>query len=380
MATGSNANGVRRYNERLVLSIIRRQNGASKADLAKATGLSPQAAVRIVEDLESSGLLIQAGKRTGGMGQPSTIYKINGENGFTIGVEIGRSRLTCALLNFNGSVLAMHSRNVSFPEPEMVIEEIRTFADRELRNLSAAQRQSFIGIGIAMPWFISEWRDEMGLTPKQGQSWRAPDLEDVFRTRLEAAVMFENDGNSATLAEMLCGAGAGLGSFLYFHIGTFIGGGLVLRGQLEEGRNGNAGALASIPVPKRTGRGHEFLLHRASLYRIEASGPPADVVEVSAAWLEDCAEALAFVALGTNSLLDLDAIIFGGGLTTTAIAELTGRIGQIINQTAPPDFFKPNLIPGTIGANAPAIGAGLLPLHSTYSPNLKSLLKSERSE
>jgi predicted NBD/HSP70 family sugar kinase len=376
MSTGSNANGVRRYNERLILSIIRRRNGASKAELAKATGLSPQAAVRIVEDLEASGLLIQSGKRKGGLGQPSTIYQINGDNGFTIGVEIGRTRVACALLDFNGGVLATHSRAVHFPDPEMVIKEVQAFSKDALGILTADQQQSFVGIGIAMPWFIGEWRDEIGLTPEEAMSWSALDLEDMFRFQLDTPVMFENDGNSGALAEMLCGAGAGIESFLYFHIGTFVGGGLVLRGQLEEGRNGNAAALASMPIPKRTGHGLDFLLHRASLYRCESVDPASDFADVSQAWLDDCAEALGFVILSTNSLLDLDAIVIGGALAPKTLGTLIQKTGQYLDSASPPDFFKPQLVQGCIGAIAPAIGAGLLPLHATYSPNLKSLLKS----
>jgi predicted NBD/HSP70 family sugar kinase len=378
MTTGSNANGVRRYNERLMLSIIRRQNGASKADLARATGLSPQAAVRIVEDLEATGLLVQAGKRKGGMGQPSTIYQINGDNGFTIGVEIGRTRVVCALLNFNGDVLATQSCGVHFPDPAMVIGEVQSFSARALAMLTAEQRRSFVGTGIAMPWFIGEWRDEIGLTQEQAMSWSSPDLEEMFRSQLQTSVMFENDGNSGALAEMLCGAGVGIGSFLYIHIGTFVGGGLVLRGQLEEGRNGNAAALASMPIPKKAGRGQEFLLHRASLYQFETPEAALIVKGIPEEWLNDCAEALAFVMLSTNSLLDLDAIIIGGALTPPELAGLIQKTAECMDSDSPPDFFKPRILPGTIGANAPAIGAGLLPLHATYSPNLKSLLKSRK--
>jgi predicted NBD/HSP70 family sugar kinase len=376
MSTGSNANGVRRYNERLMLSIIRRRNGASKAELAKATGLSPQAAVRIVEDLEASGLLLQAGKRKGGMGQPSTIYQINGDNGFTIGVEIGRTRIACALLDFSGNVLVTHSRAVHFPDPATVIKEVQAFSKSALGILTADQQRSFVGIGIAMPWFIGEWRDEIGLTSEQAMCWSAPDLEDMFRSQLGTLVMFENDGNSGALAEMLCGAGAGIESFLYFHIGTFVGGGLVLRGQLEEGTNGNAAALASMPIPRRTGRGLDFLLHRASLYRCETIDPASDVADVSQTWLDGCAEALAFVILSTNSLLDLDAIVIGGALAPDTLGALIQQTGQYVDNASPPDFFKPRLVQGRLGATAPAIGAGLLPLHATYSPNLKSLLKS----
>jgi predicted ArsR family transcriptional regulator len=112
---GTNAGGMRRYNERLILSAVRRMNGASKADLARVTALSPQAVVRIVDELDGEGLLYQAGKRTGGMGQPATIYRINGKRGYTVGVEVGRGDTTIALLDFGGERKAVCRHADSFP-------------------------------------------------------------------------------------------------------------------------------------------------------------------------------------------------------------------------------------------------------------------------
>lgn len=74
MRRGSNSNRVRRHNERLVLSTIRRSGGASKADLSRITGLSSQAAVRIVEDLESGDLKWSASARGGA----ATIRRLDG--------------------------------------------------------------------------------------------------------------------------------------------------------------------------------------------------------------------------------------------------------------------------------------------------------------
>lgn len=57
---GTNASAMRRYDERPILSAIRRSNGASKAKLARADGLSPQAVVRMIDEPEHDGLSFQA--------------------------------------------------------------------------------------------------------------------------------------------------------------------------------------------------------------------------------------------------------------------------------------------------------------------------------
>lgn len=377
MQRGSNSVGVRRYNERLVLSTIRRLDGASKADISKLTGLSPQAAVRIVENLEESGRLIRAGRRTGGMGQPSIIYKINGGSGCTVGVEIGRDRLICVLLDFDGAILARSSQPHDFPALQDVIRNIDAFTTTELARLPDAQREGFLGIGIAMPWFIGEWREELGITGVQAHEWDGGAVEDRFRSAFDAPLFFENDGNAGALSELLSGTGLGLRDFLYIHLGKFVGGGLVLGGQVHEGRNGNAGALASMPMPGRNGT--DMLLHRASLYNAGADLADGTADDARDAWFDDCADALSFAIIGANSLLDLEAVILGSPLPEERIDALIARIEARIAANAPRDFFQPPLLRGHNGEIAPARGAGLLPLFASYAPNLGSLMKSPSS-
>ena len=239
--------------------------------------------------------------------------------------------------------------------------------------LPDAQQQGFLGIGIAMPWFLGEWRDELGITDAQAREWGASAIENHFRSAFDASLFFENDGNAGALAELLCGAGLGLRDFLYIHLGKFVGGGLVLGGQVHEGRNGNAGALASIPVPGRNGS--DVLLHRASLYNADAGLPAA-----TEGWLNDCADALSFAIIGANSLLDLDAVILGSLLPEELTGALMERIGERIAANAPRDFFNPPLLRGHNGEIGPALGAGLLPLFASYAPNLGSLMKSSDSD
>ncbi|MBL0916693.1 MAG: ROK family protein [Sphingopyxis sp.] len=367
MSRGTNASGMRRYNERLILSAVRRLNGASKAELSRITALSPQAVVRIVDELEAEGLLFQAEKRKGGMGQPATIYRINGERGYPGGVEVGRSGLTLALLDFDGTLKAIERTAVAFPAVDAVLAEIDRFTKVHLTAVGKGG-EAFLGVGIAMPWFLGEWREETGISEDQASEWRDPAVEARLREGIAWPVHFENDGNAATLAQSLCGAGLDLQDFLNINLGTFVGGGLVLGGLVVQGRHGNAGALASMPVCI-DGRS-DYLIHHASLYALPPEGNAGRDV-----WLARCCEALHFAIVGANSLLDLEAVVIDGALPAQMLGAIVEDLERRLRSDVPPDFFTPLVRPGNLGDTAAAMGAGLLPLHASFSPELAALVK-----
>ena len=369
---GSNASGLRRYNERLVLSTIRRMKEASKTEIARETGLSPQAAMRIVENLETDGRLIRVGKRTGSKGQPSILYRINGDSGMTIGVEIGRDKLACAMLDFDGRVMAYDSRANAFPSPSDALEMIRQFTRTGFDSVPDSQKQGFMGFGIAMPWFLGEWDEDEEPGDTLVSNWPVQDLEAFFRGNLDGPVMFDNDGNAAALSELHCGAGAQISDFLYIHLGHFVGGGLVLGNEVRRGNHGNAASLASMPLSvSDPGR---FLLHHASASRMPAGIKTSD--PQWSEWYRTCVDALAFAITGANGLLDLQAIIIGGDNGPDTMADLLDDIGKALRKSAPRDFFQIELLQGRNNARAAAIGAALLPVHSSFNPNLKSLFKT----
>lgn len=133
-----------------------------------------------------------------------------------------------------------------------------------------------------------------------------------------------------------------------------------------------------MPVPGP--RGGDVLLHRASLYAIEARLKHGLADPDFQAWLSDCSEAVSFAVIGCNSLLDLEAVIIGGTLPDEMNKALIASVSEQVVGNAPKDFFKPTPLCGHNGEMAPARGAGLLPLFSTFSPNLDSLLKSHEAD
>jgi predicted NBD/HSP70 family sugar kinase len=220
-----------------------------------------------------------------------------------------------------------------------------------------------------MPWFMGEWREELGVSVEQAREWRRADVATRIGEGVPWPVFFENDGNAATLAQLLCGAGQDLQDFLFVNLGTFVGGGLVMAGRVVQGRHGNAGALASMPVC--VGGAGDYLIHHASLY---ALGEDSDPV-AQAQWVDRCADALGFAVIGANSLLDLEAVIVDGALSPLMLEALTTALRNRLARDIPPDFFLPAIRSGTLGEAAAAVGAALLPLHATFSPDLSSLFK-----
>ena len=140
-------------------------------------------------------------------------------------------------------------------------------------------------------------------------------------------------------------------------------------GRVHQGRHGNAGALASMPVCA-AGKS-DYLVHHASLYALDQ----AVCDEERAAWTLRCVEALAFAVTSANSLLDLEAVIIDGAILPACLDDIAAGLRRHFSTDAPPDFFAPEIRKGTLGNLAAAVGAGLLPLHASFTPDLASLFK-----
>src|SRR5215217_2162582 len=117
LSRGTNQTGVRLYNERLVLSLIRRHGDLPKADIARMTGLSPQTISIITNALEADGLLLRGNPLRGKVGQPLVPYSLNPEGALSFGLKIGRRSVDLYLINFAGETLGLLHRTYPYPTP-----------------------------------------------------------------------------------------------------------------------------------------------------------------------------------------------------------------------------------------------------------------------
>ena len=115
--SGTNLERAGDHNQRVTLHAIRVNGPITRTDLADITGLTPPAIANITRRLLNDELIIEAGRRKGGRGQPATKLVINPDSRFSIGINIDRDHITLVVLGFDGQVRAQCSREMAFALP-----------------------------------------------------------------------------------------------------------------------------------------------------------------------------------------------------------------------------------------------------------------------
>ena len=377
---GSNQSGMRAHNERLVLSILRQQGPLAKSDLARITGLSVQTVSVIMRSLEQDGLLLRGEPIRGRIGQPSVPMSLDADGAFFLGLKIGRRSADLMLVDFLGRVRATRRRVYRYPTPDNVVAFVTEALPAVLDSLPGAQRDRVGGMGIAMPFQLWNWVHYLGAPQAAMDSWRNRDIMAEISIIAGMPVHVQNDATAACGAELVFGTGEKPKDFLYFYFGTFIGGGLVLNGQLFTGRTGNAGGVGPMPVPGPDGT-LQRLFDVASMSRLaeqmEAAGESADHLweqhlewrvstDILDDWIGHAAEGLAYATLSAAALVELEAVMIDGWMPTNVRAEITRRTHAALSRLDLSGVEQPQVREGTVGAEARALGAAAIPLAQRY--------------
>lgn len=377
---GSNQSGMRDHNERLVLSLVRQQGGLAKSDIARITGLSAQTVSVIMRALEQDGLLLRGEPVRGRIGQPSVPMFLNPEGAFFLGLKIGRRSADLTLVDFLGRVRATRRQVYRYPSPSAVVAFVARALPDLTNSLTAAERPRISGMGVAMPFQLWSWVQLIGAPQSEMDAWRDHDIQGALATVTGLPVYVQNDATSACGAELVFGTGDKPKDFLYFYFGYFIGGGLVLNGQLMLGRSGNAAGVGPLPVPGRDGKMNR-LISVASMSTLAtamaAAGESSDhlweqhahwVVSegILSDWMDQAANGLAWAALSAASLLEIEAVMIDGWMPTEIRAEITRRTHAALHALDLDGIDPPLIREGTLGAQARALGAAAIPLSQRY--------------
>ncbi|NBO20890.1 MAG: ROK family transcriptional regulator, partial [Rhodobacteraceae bacterium] len=232
---------MRAHNERLVLSLVRQQGALAKSDIARMTGLSVQTVSVIMRALENDGLLVRGEPIRGRVGQPSVPMSLAADGALFLGLKIGRRSADLVLIDFLGQIRATRRRIYRYPTPGAVVAFVQDALPSILDDLPTEQRDRVAGMGVAMPFQLWSWVAYIGAPQAEMDAWRNRDIQSEIAAIAGMPVFVQNDATAACGAELVFGTGERPKDFLYFYFGTFIGGGLVLNGQLFTGRTGNAG-------------------------------------------------------------------------------------------------------------------------------------------
>ena len=393
MMRGSNHNGMRQFNERIVLQAIRHNGAIAKADLARLTQLSTQTVSIIVNRLFDDGLLLKQQRVRGKIGQPSVPLSLNPEGAFSLGLQVGRRSLEVLVSDFLGQPRHRLQFSYPYPDPDVVLPNI----EKGLAQMQATMGEHWartVGIGLTAPLSLSKWSNLLGGDAGAALSrWEDIDLLASVQAMTDLPVDFAKDTTAACMAEMLQGHGRDIESFLYVFVGTFVGGGLVLAGHIMAGARGNAGAIGSMPI----GLGDadstpSQLLQLASGWQLEqaleqAGFDPrvvhqdaimdAAYADFTGPWLAQASRALAMTVISATALVDLDAAVIDGSLGHSLILALIEATRIHLKHYNLEGLNPPSVVAGQVGAHARALGGSLLPLHTQFFPVKDIFLKRD---
>jgi len=283
-------------------------------------------------------------------------------------------------------------RTYRYPTPDLVMEFIGDELAPLVDTLTPRQRRRIAGLGVAAPFQLWNWAAEIGAPADKMDAWRSFSIEEELARIAPFGVTLCNDATSACAAEFFFGEARRRRDFLYFFLGAFVGGGLVLDGALYPGRTGNAAAVGSMPIaaPEGGASPTSQLIARASIYQLqrrveEAGRDPSSLWRTPETWddfgpllddwIDEAAYALAYASVAAMSVIDVEAIIVDGAMPFDVRERLRLRIAAQLDGLDRRGLSEATIVAGSIGADARAIGGAALPLIKAFARDRELVFK-----
>jgi predicted NBD/HSP70 family sugar kinase len=228
-------------NERTVLEAIRAGAPISRAEISRLVGISKPTVSLALQSLLRARLVREAAPAGDGPSYGATFFEPVSEAAFVLGLDLGVHFVRGAVCDVRGEIRARHDIELAEPTAAHALEAIDALAAL-LRATADVPEEALDGVVLGVPGAVD------GRTNRIYLATNIAGLEDgsfalSLSTRLGQAVRIENDINLAALGERWRGVGRGVDDFAFISIGTGLGAGIVLHGELHRGHHGSAGEL-----------------------------------------------------------------------------------------------------------------------------------------
>ena len=218
------------HNQRLVLRLIYQHGEFSRADIARASGLTRTTASAVVSELMEQGLVQEIGQGPSAGGKPPTLLQVRPDARHLIGVDLAGTTLEGAVFDLRGR--AVHRASVEFDlnRNQDALEQVLDLLDRLVVEAS----QPLLGIGIGLPGLINS---QLGVVYHAlSLGWPQLALGDILRQRYQVPVYLVNDSQGAALAEYTFAREENIHDMAVILVAQGVSAGIILNGQLYRGR------------------------------------------------------------------------------------------------------------------------------------------------
>ena len=230
-----------------VLRLIWRERHISRAEIARQATLSRSTVSEIVGSLLKKELVTEVGAGPSSGGRRPIVLEFQDTTRVILGVDMGAAHVAVALTDLRGNVLAWREKEHPVrTDPTGTRALIRQLCDACLATRGQGSR-GLVGIGIAVPSPVDPLHPG-DLSEVVLPAWKAHAGFDELAAHYGVPVMVDNDANLGALAEVWWGAGVNVGNLIYIKVGTGIGSGHVINGEIYRGATGFAGEVGHLAI------------------------------------------------------------------------------------------------------------------------------------
>jgi predicted NBD/HSP70 family sugar kinase len=319
-------------NERTVLEAIRAGAPISRAQISRQAGISKPTVSLALESLLAAGLVREAADDPAGPSYGAVFFEPVPEAALVIGLDLGARFLRGALCDLSGDIRARQDVEVGGVEGERLLDAIASLESALVAG-SGLSGDLIDNVVIGVPGVVETGTGRVTLATNvpglEGRDFRAE-----AEQRLGHPVTLENDINLAAVGEQWAGIARGVDDFVFISIGTGLGSGVVLRGEIHRGHNGAAGeldyaraghddfdpcasALSSLAAELVSKRGAETSLRppfgARAVFAAARQGDP-----VARAIVDEEARRIAKHITPVAAVADVGLVVLGGGVGANA--------------------------------------------------------------
>jgi predicted NBD/HSP70 family sugar kinase len=366
---------LRAHNERAVLEHLRGAGPSSRPELARVAGLSKPTVSQALANLERAGLVRPVGPATPSLGRTAMLYEVDPTAGYVVGIDVGRAWIRVAAADLSGTIVARRDERNRARGAGALVSAVADVA----HDVVAAAGLTWERVAhtvVGGPGVFDPDSDRLRHAPNV-PGWSRPGVMSSLREALPPTVALDNDANLAAVGERSYGSGRNARTFVYVSVGTGIGMGVIIDGELYRGAHGAAGEVGYLPLgddeaarsERRDARRRGMLEAAASAdavvrtakrlgmagassaKRVFAAARAGDALALAAVDAE--ARRLALVVGTVAAIVDPEFVLLGGGVGSN-IDLLRPPLERRLAELTP---LAPPIAEGELGQDATVLGA-----------------------
>lgn len=219
-----------------------RKGAATIADVSKETDLSIPTVTKILSEMQRDHLVLDCGKSENSGTRKATLYNINPEMGYFVGIDVQQSHILLALTDFGGNLLQTKEyKNFKLTDTENAYERLCEAIEDFLNN-AAVDRGKILNMGVNMPGRIDSSK---GISYYYMQRSDVP-LTEELEKRFGIPTRLDNDTRAMCYGEYMCGVGKGEKDVIFVNMSWGLGIGIFTDGRLYYGKSGFSGEWGHV--------------------------------------------------------------------------------------------------------------------------------------